>query len=212
MAKKKIIQLPKGYLSFSQISLWQTDKERYKDIYFNNRDDLRVSNSAMDFGKMVADALENEDRVDDLLTDTAMSLLTKYDIRDKEIRTTLKTKDGDIDLLGKPDTMDSKSFAFREYKTGKVKWTQRRAQENLQVKFYAMIIYIAHGKLLKEAYLDWIETENTPEGIKPTGHVESFRITLSLNDILQTMALTSKIAKEIEMAWVTYVPPPLIPF
>ena len=30
MAKKRYIQLPKEYISYSQIQLWKSDKERYK--------------------------------------------------------------------------------------------------------------------------------------------------------------------------------------
>jgi hypothetical protein len=208
----KKIQLPKGYLSYSQLTLWQADPERYKLLYFEGRDELRSSNKAMDYGKVVADALENANETGDLMTDTAMSLLIKYDIADKEITTTLKTKDVEIPLIGRPDTMDSKTFAFREYKTGRIKWTAKRAQNHLQMKFYAVLIFLEHKKTLKEAHLDWIETV-TEEGIvKPTGHIESFRVTFSLTDILDTMALITRIAKEIEVAWTSYVPKPEIPF
>ena len=206
------IQLPKDYLSYTQVTLWKANPERYKKLYFENRPELRVSNSAMDYGKVVADALENEKETGDLLTDTAMSLLTKYDIRDKEIATSLKMKDVEIPLIGKPDTMDSKTFAFREYKTGTVKWTQKKAQNHLQMKFYAMLIYLEHKKILKEAYLDWIETVREGNEIKPTGHVDSFRVVFTLTDILETMALVNRVAKEIEVEWTTYVPEPEIPF
>jgi len=210
--KRKIIQLPKGYLSYSQIQLWQSDKERYKEIYFNNRDELRVSNAGMDFGKEVATALEHGNHVEDVLTDIAMDLLPKYDIADQEIVAEMKTKDGWITIKGRPDTMDSKSFAFREYKTGKVKWTQKKAESALQLKIYAVLIYIVHKKILHEAHLDWIETHETPEGIKPTGRVESFRVPITFNAILETMALITRVAKEIETEWVTYVRPVEEPF
>lgn len=212
MAKKKVINLPRGYLSYSQVALWLSDKERYKEIYFNNRDDLKMSSQATDYGKMVATSLETEKETGDLLTDTAISLLTKYDIADKEIRATLKTKDGDIVLMGRPDTMDSKTFAFREYKTGRIPWTQKKAQDHLQIKFYMLLIHLKHIIILKEAYLDWIETQNTSEGIKPTGHIESFKITLTMRDLIHTMALVSSVAKEIEVEWAMYVPPKEIPF
>lgn len=206
--KKKIIQLPKGYISYSQLQLWQNDKKRYKEIYFDGRDELRVSNAGMEYGKIVATALEKGTDTDDLLTDSAMFLLPKYDIADQEIDTFLKTKDGWIRILGRPDTMDSKTFDFREYKTGKTSWSQKKAQNHLQMRFYAMLIYLKHKKILKEAYLDWIETEQGPEGIRPTGRVESFRVEFQLQDILATMALTSKIAKEIEIEFASHIPDP----
>ena len=199
-------------MSYSQIALWMSDKERYKQICFNGREELRFSNSGMDFGRIVAEALETESKTGDLLTDTAIELLTKYDIRDQEIITVLETKKDIIPLSGRPDTMDSISHNFREYKTGKVPWTQSKAEKHLQLKFYAMLIYLKYGVLLKETYLDWIETGQTSEGIKPTGHIESFKVPLSLTDILETMSLTSRIAKEIELEWALFIPEEAIPY
>lgn len=204
--RKKVIQLPRGYISYSQIQLWQNDKKRYKEIYFDGRDELRVSNPGMEYGKIVATALEHGKDTDDLLTDTAMGLLPKYDVADQEIRAELKTKDGVIEVLGRPDTMDSHSYAFREYKTGKSPWTQKKAQNHLQMKFYAMLIYLKYKKPLREAHLDWIETVFEDGQTKPTGRVESFRVVFSLQDILNTMALTSRVAKEIEIAYASHVP------
>lgn len=102
---------------------------------------------------------------------------------------------------------------FYEYKTGKIKWTQNKAQNHLQMKFYAMLIFLAYGVRLSKASLIWIETFKDTDGkIKPTGHVEKFDITITLKDIMETMALTSKVAKEIEIAWASHVPAPVIPF
>jgi len=215
MAKKKIIQLPAGCLSYSQVSLWQQDKERYKEIFFNHNDGARFINEGMAYGKIVADALENDTETGDLLTDMAMSLLVKYDIRDKEMEGVLKTKDGDIRIVSHPDTMDSKTFALREYKTGRIKWTQKKADNWFQLKFYAMLIFIIHGKMPPEVHLDWIETFADPAEngkVKPTGRVETFKVHLGMSDIINTMALTSRVAKEIEAEWVVYKPPAVVPF
>ena len=208
MPKKKYIQLPKGYLSYSQIQLWKSDKKRYIELYFNNRNELRLSNSGLEYGKIVAEALEQSNETGDLLTDAAISLIVKYDLRDQEIRTEIKTKYGHIGVLGRPDTMDSATKAFREYKTGRVKWTSNKAQKHPQMIFYAMLIYIAHGVALKEAYLDWIETEETPEGVKPTGRLETFHVTFTFQEILECIAMTSRVAKEIEIAWASHIQPP----
>ena len=158
MPKKKIIQTPQGYLSFSQVSLWQSNPERYKRMYFERDESARFTNDGMRFGSIVADALENQEMTGDLLTDTAMELLPKYDVRDEEIRVSMKTKDGWIDILGRPDSLDSKTKNFIEFKTGKVKWTQKKAEKHLQLKFYAVLVYIAYGVQLDHADLVWMET------------------------------------------------------
>ena len=202
--KKRKLQLPKGYLSYSQIQLWKSDKKRYIELYFNNRTELRMSNAGMEYGKVVAEALEKEENTGDLMTDSAMLLLTKYDVRDQEIATEIKTKECIVPVIGRPDTLDSLTKAFREYKTGKGKWTQNKAQNHPQMRFYAMLIYLKYGKLTKEAWLDWIETEKTEGGIKPTGRVESFHVEISMSDILDTIKETVNVGKEIEIAFASH--------
>jgi hypothetical protein len=218
--KKKYIQLPKTYLSYSQCELWKHAPERYKKLYMEDNQLYRLSNSGMDYGKTVATALENEETTGDLLTDAAMLLLPKYDIRDKEIQVETKTKDGWLKIIGRPDSMDSKTKAFYEFKTGKGKWTQNKAQKHPQMIFYAMLIYLAYGVVLNEAQLIWMETEDVLEpykegdwlpedrkSIKPTGLVQTFKVTFTLTDILKTLAETVKIAREIEIAWSMHVKP-----
>lgn len=206
LMRKKIIQLPRGYISYSQVQLWLHNRPQYIALYFDNRDELRMTNKGMEFGKEVATALERGEAVDDIVTDTAMSLLPKYDVADKEIKAPMKTRDGEIMLLGRPDTMDSLTYDFREYKTGRIPWTQAKAQKHPQMVFYAMLIYVWKGKALKEAWLDWIETYEEAGIVKPTGKIESFKVTFSLRDILDCMALTTKVAKEIEQAYALHVP------
>lgn len=215
MAKKKIIQLPAGVLSYSQVNLWLADKNRYKEIFFNHNDGARFMNDGMRYGKIVADALENNEETGDLMTDMAISLLPKYDTRDKEMTGTLKTKDGDIPIVSHPDMFDSKTFAIREIKTGRIKWTQKKADKWFQLKFYAMLIFIIHGKKPPTLHLDWMETfaDSSANGqIKPTGRVETFEVKSTMSDIINTMATVSRVAKEIESEWVTYVPPPEVLF
>ena len=210
--KKKVIQLPKGYLSYSQIQLWKNDRERYIAIYMDGRDELRTSNAGQEYGKIVADALEKGIDTGDVLTDAAMLLLKKYDIADEEIKVDMKTKYGWLTVMGKPDTRDSRTCAFREYKTGKAPWTQKSAQNHPQMKFYAMLIYLKHKTVLREAWLDWIETEVGVNGLQPTGRVESFKVTFTLNDILKEMAETTKVALEIETAFASHITKPEIPW
>lgn len=209
--KKKYIQLPKGYISYSQIALWLRDPKQYKDIYFDGRDELRTSNAGMEYGKVVADALEKGIQTDDLLTDAAMLMLPKYDIADVEFRAELKVKGGWIQILAKPDSLNSKTKAFYEYKTGKTAWTAEKAQSHLQMHLYATAVYLT-WKIIPQAKLIWIETYWEDGVVKPTGHVEEFPVIITMRDILDTMALTSRVAKEIEVAFAAHVPNPALEF
>ncbi len=213
MANKKYIQTPRGYLSFSQVSLWQKDPAQYAALYFDGRDELRPSNAGMSYGKVVADALEMGVQTGDLLTDAAMLLLPKHDVADVEFRAEVKTPDGWVVMLAKPDSMTDDGAAFLEFKTGKTKWTQEKAQKHLQMHWYATAIYLKYGKIPK-AMLVWIETSQSTDGVvAPTGRIERFEVNITLGDILKTMALVGTTAKEIAIAWAAHeVNPELLTF
>ncbi len=211
MATKKYIQTPRGYLSQSQVSLWLSSPDRYKALYFDDRTELRHSSLAMDYGKVIADALEKAEETGDLVSDAAMLLLPKYDIRDKEFRTDLKVEDEWVTILAKPDFMDSETKDIIEIKTGKTKWTQEKAEKHLQLLWYATAIYIEHG-VIPKVKLTWVETEHVEveidgqmvKEVRPTGHIETFEVTYTLSDILNTMSLMGKTAKEIAIAWASH--------
>ena len=204
--KKKYISLPHGYLSYSQLALWRSNPKTYADLYFDDRSELRSSNRAMEYGKVVADALENGIQTGDLLTDSAMLLLPKYDTADQEMRVDMKTQGGWIPILAKPDTFDSVTKSFGEFKTGKVRWTQQRAQEHLQMHFYATAIYLKYKVVPPDVRLIWIETDQQDGVVTPTGHVEEFKLTIRLGDIIGTMAMISKAARDISIAFAAHVP------
>jgi len=205
MKRKKYLSLPKEYISYSQLALWQNDPQRYKEIYFDNRDELRTSNRGMEYGKVVADALEKGIQTDDLLTDSAMLLLPKYDTPDVEFRVDMKTDRGWVTVLAKPDSLDSKTKSFYEYKTGKTAWTSKKAQDHLQMWLYATAVYLRDKVIPSGVKLIWIETEQVDGVVKPTGRVEEFPVVFTLKGILDTMALVSKCAKEIEIAFASHV-------
>lgn len=208
MKAKKYIQLPKSYISYSQFMLWKNSPKKYAQMYFDERDELRTQNKGQEYGKVVADALEKGVETGDLLTDAATLLLPKYDVADQEIMTEMQTKAGWLSIIGKPDSLDSVSKRFLEFKTGKVPWTQSKAQNHPQMRFYAMVIYLAYGVLLKDADLIWIETsyegEYPNQVITPTGHVESFTVTFTKKDLFDTMAAVSTVAKEIAIAYAAH--------
>lgn len=209
--RKKYISLPRGYLSYTQWSLWQSNCKRYKQLYFDQQGD-NFSNRGQVFGKQVADALEAGQETGDLVTDAAMLVLPKYDIADQPIEVEIKTQYGWLQLIAKPDTFDSKTHAFREYKTGTGTnpWTQQRAQDHLQMWFYAVVIWQKYGTVLEDAQLVWMETEYTDTGVQPTGRVETFDVHFSKAGLMDALARIIKSAHEIEVAWAGHVTKPWI--
>lgn len=211
MAAKKKIEVPRGYVSYSQVALWKQNPKRYKEIYFNGRKDLNVFNESIEYGKMVADALEKNEDTGDLLTDAAMLLLKKYDVRDEPIFVEFKTKYGWLSLLAKPDTFNSITHEFREYKTGKARWTQTKADKHFQLLFYAAVIYLKYKKINNDCYLDWIETAEKVDDLgivsmQPTGTIKSFRVEIGLKRILDTLDEIVKVSLEIQEAYQLHTP------
>ena len=209
---KHYISLPHHHLSYSQCLLWLSNPDRYKAQYMDGRTDLNFSNSGQIYGKIVADALEEGRETGDLLTDSAMLLLPKYDVADQPIKVDVKTKRGWLNLIAKPDTFNSITKEFVEFKTGKSKnpWTQQKAQDHFQMWYYAVVIWQKYGVMLPNAKLAWIETEQTDEGIKPTGRVEIFTVIFTSKELLETLAKIVKIAFEIEEAWAAHETKPWI--
>ena len=207
--KKRYFSLPRGYLSYSQYSLFLSDPEKYKRQYFDGFD-TGFTNSGQTYGKQVADALEPTRDTGDLLTDAAMLLLPKYDIADQQIEAEFKEKGGPwLKVIAKPDTFNSITHEFAEFKTGKGKnpWTQEKAQKHIQMIWYAVVIWLKYGTMLDHATLAWIETEQTTEGIKPTGLVKSFEVEFKPADYYSFQAKTLKVAHEIEIAWSAHETP-----
>lgn len=210
--KKKFLSLPKNYLSYSQYSLWLSNPTRYKQVYFDGRNDGYVNRGQV-FGKTVADALESGRETDDLLTDAAMLLLPKYDVQDELMEVEVKTKYGWLNLVAKPDTFNSMTHEFKEYKTGLggiARWTARRAQNHLQMWFYAVVIWHKFGTILSDAQLVWIETERVDGETRPTGHVETFDVRFSKAELMSAFTRIVKAAHEIEVAWASHVTRPWI--
>lgn len=208
---KKYIALPQGYISYSQWCLWKTSPEKYKAQYFDRRDDIRFNNSGQEYGKMVADALEFGQDTGDLLTDAAMLLLPKYDIADQEFFAEVKTKHGWLRIIAKPDSMNSETKEFFEFKTGRIPWTARKAQKHPQMIFYAVAIWLTYGVKNYRSHLAWIETEQEGFGsVKPTGHVQVFEVMFTDKQFLEVQADIINTALEIELAWATHVTKPWV--
>lgn len=196
---KKRLLSPRGYLSHTQIDLWMRRPELYIERYVHGGAEQR--SARMDFGSKAALALENGEETDDELLNMLVTVLPKYDLPEEEIRAILDTPAGSVELLGKPDTLRSTDWAFREYKTGVAKWTQGRADKHRQLDHYASILWLNHKKLPASIHLDWAETIDDDGRIALTGKVATFEVKKTVADVLKYLALAGKVAREIDEAY-----------
>ena len=187
------MKLPRGYLSWSQMDLFQKNPEEYKRVYILG-EERNISNPYLDFGKLLADGLEKNIELDFELENLKL-LLPKYKIAEKKI----EVKMNGIKLLGYIDSFNPKTKAIYEYKTGKSRWTQDRADKHGQLDFYSVLIYVKY-KVIPKIELVWVETEQN-RIIRPTGKIQTFKVKKDLKDVLKMMSKIQKVAKKISVMY-----------
>lgn len=188
-SKTKTLLLPRQYLSWSQMSLYEWNPEQYRKIYILGEE--RTTTPEMEYGKRLATILEKGDDGKDILISGLYHLLPKYKIAEKELTAEMSG----IKLLGLLDSYDPKTHNFYEYKTGK-EWTQRKVDNHGQLTFYAMLIYLNY-KILPKMKLIWVETEWKNGEIIATGRIKGFSTERTLVDILRFIARVKKTAMDI---------------
>jgi hypothetical protein len=166
--------LPRSYISYSAASLWYQNESAFRTKYYTPGVGGGLSSVQMDYGKEIAEMLENDPE------NPLVAKIPKYQIRDKEFT---------VDISGVPvkvipDTLDLTPVPrLREYKTGawefneKTKkfdipaWTQKKVDDWMQVKLYSLGVKIKYGFVDDLAHLDWLPTvmEDVIDGLKING-------------------------------------------
>ena len=172
--KNKKLNLPRGYLSYTQLIMWEKQPKKYKERYFFGGQTF--TNKEMRFGKRFSDALDGKQVNSDESLEMVKLATPKYDVAEKKLTATLKIDGYEIKLLGFIDSWQKRTYNFREYKTGKTPWTQNKVDKFEQITFYALLSYLNINKIPKKMFLDWIETQNDGNGgIEFNGHIKSFQ-------------------------------------
>lgn len=138
--------LPKKYLSWSQLSCWKSNPTRYRKEYFENSS--KLDTKYLQYGKGIAKLIEDGEHKE-ILPD-----LIFYDKPEYKIKCDV----AGIPIISFLDSYNSKENVFREYKTGKIPWTQVKVQRHDQLVFYATALKWNEGKMPEFCDLDWIET------------------------------------------------------
>ena len=174
--------LPKGYLSWSALHLFETSEKKYIEKYFYGEDDNR-SNDFMSFGKRYAEAKETGDCKGDPMLEFAMNAVPSYQFPEYKLEAELSTPYGKIKLLAIPDSFSEIDIQILEYKTGKIPWTQSKVQKHGQLHFYAVSTK-AKFSVNPSQQLWWIETTDKDENgnkipVRPTGITQVFKFKAS---------------------------------
>jgi len=180
---------PRGYLSWSQINLWEKDPNLYYQVYCEGLDQFRTK--YLELGKKLATALENGKSDDgDPMLELMIVLLPSYPSKEFDIKESFEG----IPLVGKLDGFNEKKLVIGEYKSGK-KWTQKMADNTGQLTMYALLVWLKYKKLPKDILLHWARTDEDMEGnLFLTGETKTFQTKRSLGEIIL-------FSKRIKTAW-----------
>lgn len=171
---------PKPYISFSQIQLFEKDPDLYARKYIQG-EEINDWNPRLDLGKRFAEAIEKGTDDEDL--NLAIACLPKYPYYEYELCTEMSLKGDSISLLCKLDCFDKKKGILGEVKTGR-NWTQKRADELRQLKFYHYAYWLDTHRMLKEVRLHAVETSDDSENPCFTGNVRTFHVKHRVSDLL----------------------------
>lgn len=199
----KHVELPHGHLSWSGLSTWERSPKEYAEKYILNQS--QRTNSGMEFGKYVADGLEQDEA--DATIEALRARLPAYDTREHKVEVVYRG----IPLMGRIDTYRGKDGAFREYKTGRrdnlgnPPWTPAKAREHGQIAFYALMLWLQTKKIPPTAYLDWIETVVREDGtVGLAENIHSFPVPVTIEMIVKMGARIEKAAKQINKEYLIY--------
>jgi hypothetical protein len=155
----------------------------------------------MELGKLLAEVFEGKKKDEGI--EFLKSVIPHYSEREYPISCHLSRKGETIELRGILDGWEQKKQLQGEYKTGKLRWTQERANKSFQLKMYALIKYKNTGKI-PDQELTWIQTfKNGRKGdVNFTGDYQTFHVKHSLQTMLETESLIwktyDKIIKVVE--------------
>jgi hypothetical protein len=158
------------------MTTWERGERAFYDRYFLGK---IMQSKEMDFGKKIASGLEAEETKDKEVEFCRMWLPTAKK-QEKEFEIIVKIEE--IPLLVKMDRFAEEEKLIEEYKTGKVKWTQRKADEHGQITIYDMAVHKKYG-FIPDNNLHWIPTKEEGEKIVLTGDLpQCFKTKRTLAD------------------------------
>jgi len=210
--------LPREHFSWGQLFLWETDKEKYKELYFFDGERFKP-NWGMKKGKEMADALISRELTGDIILDTVLEMLPEYEIKDVPFLVDYKIGKDIVKLWIQPDSYKKDLSATIEYKTAQVGenalgekktfWSQKMADEHGQITFYSAGIYLKTKKIPGSKLIE-VETEKSDKGEKfsklvATGEYRCFETNRSLAQILRMLARINKAVNDISKEYQEYL-------
>lgn len=195
----------RGYISWSQLSLYRINKDKYIEEYVYGKKQRDYQNAYMSYGSKLADHLETGEGGTEEM-DMIASLIPQREHMEYIEKIDMPTAGGPITLHVAIDSYGEEkgTHYIEEYKTGKTAWTQKRANSHDQLTFYALGIWYKTGKIPKTA-LHWIPTENRNGTVMAVGAPETFHVEKTMKDLLSLAAEITAMVDYITPYYQSYI-------
>lgn len=193
----------RDYISWSQLTCWEKDPNRYYERYVLGLDEYISKN--MDAGKRIAEMLEKGKPKNQIEKSILAKLEQEHcypgiENREQEISADLEG----IKLFGIADGLLLKDKKLFEVKTG-VKWTQAQADKLGQIDFYNLMLWLTYKIKPQDNdnKLIWIKTYNTLDEfgqreVIMTDEIKSFTVKKTMTDIIKMSDRIKKADKGIK--------------
>ena len=203
----KVLKLPHGYLSWTQLFLWENNREKYKQSYFENKKDESVA-PKREWGKKFAENRERNQSCNEPEAELARIFFPSVKGKEVELSCWLDLNSKEkIKIFGKPDGFDRKTMTLIEDKSGS-NWTQGMVDKHGQLTFYSLIIWLKYKKLPARIFLNFIPTIEDEFGdvrVSNKKKQRTFKTIRTLPDIFLMVNRISKAAKEINQEYLKYL-------
>lgn len=149
--------LPRGRLSYSEVSQWLKNKDQYRERYYMGKKGPMTPE--MYFGFQIAKKMEEND--------PSVDFIPRFKIPEHFIEVEL---DG-VKVGGHLDSFCPDTFSFRDTKTSRTNyWSNLTVAKHMQLDFYSLLVEKKYGKVNPKCYLDWAETAFKTKTIMFAGH------------------------------------------
>lgn len=196
--------LPRGYLSSSQVELWEKSPERYRKDYFENGP--RLDTKYTRFGKEVHGRLEDGTHHD------LLPGMTVYPERELKVLVEIRG----VPVLSYIDGYDPSDHSFGDYKTAKTPWTPAKLQKSEQMLLYAAVLRKLRGTTPSVCRIHWIGTKEHSDDPDPfwaevdrkvtlTGETRTLERRFDEREVDRIERKVERVAAEIDAAYREFI-------
>jgi hypothetical protein len=175
MPISKQYDFTKRPLSWSGISSFEYDPEQWYEKYVLGE---KPSSKEMTFGSIVDKKIQDDPYF--------LPKVPRYPLMQFPLKATFNK----IPMVGFPDGLDLENMKLADYKTGKAKWDQKRADETGQLTMYLFLLYIVKKVKPEEfkCYIHWLPTKENGDfsiTLINENDVQTFETKRTMRDLLE---------------------------